>query len=163
MKGNEGFVWICRGSPNYKQKYFERSLIRGRGKTPKLGSKCGRNMWQQVRRFSCANSWGFPLAHAGKKLQVHMIHMIHHTLSSYIFFHQYGSLEKIGLPQNGWVIMENSIKHGMIWVGFPTIFGNINIFIYIIQHVSFRIHGPHPFSTPNRGCGLRSIVGEGGV
>ena len=37
---------------------------------------------------------------------------------------------KIGVPQNGWFIMEKTILKWMIW-GQPTIFGNTHIYIYI--------------------------------
>ena len=41
----------------------------------------------------------------------------------------YMGVSEIGVPQNGWFIMENPIKTG--WFGGTTIFGNTHIYIYI--------------------------------
>ena len=44
------------------------------------------------------------------------------TCNFHVFFFAYGCFQKIGIPQNGWFIMENPMKMG--WFGGTTIFGN---------------------------------------
>ena len=38
---------------------------------------------------------------------------------------------KIGVPQNGWFIMENPMNKWMIWGENPTIFGNIHLVLFL--------------------------------
>ena len=58
---------------------------------------------------------------------------------------QYMGVSKIGVPQNGWFIMENPIKIG--WFGGTTIFGNIHI--AIISTVYRYCKWLHPLHLPD--------------
>ena len=49
------------------------------------------------------------------KALVHLIHISHTALRSHILPCSCGCFRKIGIPQNGWFIMENPIFQWMIW------------------------------------------------
>ena len=71
------------------------------------------------------------------------------TSSSKNFQFRIWVFPKIGVPENGWFIVENPIKNG--WFGSTPIFGNTHIQIYIIedpqlQQMFFRD------STTTNGC-----------
>ena len=42
---------------------------------------------------------------------------------------------KIGVPQNGWFIMENPIKHGMIW-GYPYFWKHADSYGYLLHSIA---------------------------